>query len=226
MDIEIKQYLDGAKNAHGAVGVVIDVFRASTTIAVLGQKGIERIFPMENVDDAYDFKRRNPAFVLIGERQGLILPGCEYDNSPSKLKDVNLEGKTVILTTSGGTRVINNAATDALVIGRFVNSSAIVTYARQVGGLISLLAVGQAATYPAQEDFVCAEYLRNVLRLGTDDFEVRKNEILSAPISEGGAERLMRAGQKRDLEICLSLDLYTAVPTVVRDGGRPIIISQ
>ena len=108
MNIQILHLIEGAKQARGVV-VVIDVFRAFTVEAYLANNNAEEIIPVGDIDFAYNYKKEHPQAVLIGERGGKICKGFDYGNSPSQIKDINFNGKTVIHTTSAGTQGIANA---------------------------------------------------------------------------------------------------------------------
>jgi 2-phosphosulfolactate phosphatase len=67
MNIKILQLLDGAKVAEG-ITVIIDVFRAFSTACYAVEKGIEKIYPVGNIEMAYELKKANPDYILVGER--------------------------------------------------------------------------------------------------------------------------------------------------------------
>ena len=101
MNIKILHMVDGAKNATG-ITVIIDVFRAFTVDVYLMNNGAKKLIPVGDMQIAYDFKEKDSNCILVGERHGKILPGFDYGNSPSQIKDVDFTGKTVIHTTSAG----------------------------------------------------------------------------------------------------------------------------
>ena len=81
MKIKIKKFPEGAKQAKG-LAVVIDVIRANTTITGLLDKGAKKIIAVSELDDARKLKKKNPSFLLIGERRCLKPMGFDYGNSP------------------------------------------------------------------------------------------------------------------------------------------------
>ena len=92
-------------NAEEATGlaIIIDVFRAFTVEPYLINNGVERIIPVGDKEIAYKLKEENSEYILVGERKGVKLPGFDFGNSPSQIKDVDFTGKTVVHTTSCGT---------------------------------------------------------------------------------------------------------------------------
>ncbi|MEJ2166805.1 MAG: 2-phosphosulfolactate phosphatase, partial [Desulfobacterales bacterium] len=128
MNLNIFQLIEGARQAK-VLAVFIDVFRAFSTACYAVRNGAVEIIPVGDADLAYKLKEENPDYVLMGERQGKMLPGFDYGNSPADIQDVDFSGKTVIQTTSAGTQGFANATdADELISGSFVNAEAIAAY--------------------------------------------------------------------------------------------------
>ena len=105
MNIKI---VNNAKLATG-LAVVIDVFRAFTVEPYLINNGAKKLIPVGDVQISYDYKKKDNNFILVGERNGIMLPGFDYGNSPSQIENINFSGKTIIHTTSCGTQGIINS---------------------------------------------------------------------------------------------------------------------
>lgn len=212
MKINILQQIAGAREATGLT-VIIDVFRAFTVACYVFGNGAEKIIPVGDVEKAYRLKRENPGFILIGERKGKILPGFDYGNSPAHLEKVNMEGKTIIQTTSAGTQGIVNASGAAKIItASFVNLQAVVDYIKMKGPAeVSLVCMGWEGQRPSDEDTFCAQYIKNSLEGRTTDF-VGMVEILK----EGSGKRFFEPASQewapaRDFELCVSINRFSFV---------------
>jgi 2-phosphosulfolactate phosphatase len=189
--------------------VVHDVFRASNTIIELLAAGAERVVPVLEEAAARRLKAAHPDWLLLGERGGVRLPGFDGDNSPSGLPD-GVAGKVAILTTSGGTRILDACAPGATVlIGSFANAAAVVAALHAAGAMDpTFWAVGEAGAAPAEEDVLCALYLRELFAGRTPDFALAER----AARAGSGGDRLRRLGLHADLELCLQLDRRAIVP--------------
>jgi len=113
----------------GGTAVVIDVLRATTTIAYALDAGAKQIIPCLEIADALALAEQfSPDEVLLGgEREGSPIEGFDLGNSPDEYTPERVEGKTVVFTTTNGTRAINHArAADEVVLAAFVNAGAIV----------------------------------------------------------------------------------------------------
>ena len=103
MNIKILELIDGAKQAEGLT-VVIDVLRAFSLEVCLFAQGAEKIYPIGDMNEAFALKAEHPDWLLFGERGGAKVPGCDYGNSPTGIAGIDFTGKTLIHSTSAGTR--------------------------------------------------------------------------------------------------------------------------
>ena len=164
--------VEGAKEATG-IAVIIDVFRAFTVEAYIMNNGAEKLIPVGDMQIAYDYKEKDSNCVLIGERHGKILPGFDFGNSPSQIKNVDFAGKTVIHTTSAGTQGIDNAKNaDEVLTGSLVNAKAIAEYIKRKNPKeVSLVCMGLEAKSQTEEDNLCAYYIKSLLEGTSIDLE-------------------------------------------------------
>ena len=174
MEIRILHLLEGAKAAKGLT-VIIDVFRAFSLECYFMAAGATAILPVGNKELAYRYKAAHPDWLLAGERNGERLPGFDFGNSPAQVEGLDLTGKTIIHTTSAGTQGIANAYNaDELLTGSLVNARAIASYIqKKQPAIVSLVCMGLAAKSRAEEDFLCAEYLKALLENKNPDISDR-----------------------------------------------------
>ena len=114
----------GARQAAraGAAVVVVDAYRASTTIAVLVAKGA-RVVPVASIEEA----GRHPADFRIGERGSAKVKGFDFGNSPTEVQEATIPaGSTIVLSSTNGTRIIETAhGAPEIFTGAFVNAHAV-----------------------------------------------------------------------------------------------------
>lgn len=153
-----------AKQATG-LAIIIDVFRAFTVEPYLINNGVKKIIPVGDKEIAYNLKEKNKDYILIGERNGIKLPGFDFGNSPSQIKDIDFSNKTVIHTTSCGTQGIVNAMNaDEIITGSLVNASAIAKYIKQNNfNEVSIVSMSRPNELPSDEDELCANYIKSLL---------------------------------------------------------------
>lgn len=164
MEVILKSLIEGAKKAEGLT-VLIDVFRAFTTAAYVMNNHAERIIPVSELEKAFNLKRENPDYVLMGERKGIKIEGFDYGNSPREIENIDFTGKTVIMTTSAGTQgIINAKNADEIILGNFVNVQSIIKYIKKVNpAIVTLVALGGSENKIRDEDELCAKYIKQKL---------------------------------------------------------------
>lgn len=147
------------------LAVIIDVFRAFTVEPYIINNNAQKLIPVGDKEIAYKMKEQNPKYILIGERKGIKLPGFDYGNSPSEIKDVDFTNKTVVHTTSCGTQgIIRAKNAKEILTGSFVNCDAIKRYITENDiQEISLVSMAKPNEEPAKEDQLFAEYMKSVL---------------------------------------------------------------
>jgi 2-phosphosulfolactate phosphatase len=117
----------------GTVVVIIDVFRATSTIATALHNGASRVIPVDSVEQCIRIGN-DTGGITAGERDGKVIPGLLYGNSPAEYPRSFIESKTLVLTTTNGTRLLHkalqNGAAD-VITGSFPNLSAVCDYLLQ-----------------------------------------------------------------------------------------------
>jgi 2-phosphosulfolactate phosphatase len=218
MEIEILQLVSGASKAKGLT-VVIDVFRAFSTACYVFAAGADKIIPVEHVADAIKLKEQIKDAVLMGERHERKVPGFDFGNSPTHILEQDFKGRTVIMTTSSGTKGISNAKmADEIITGSFVNANAILQYIKtKQPAVVSLVCMGYEAHTPTQEDTFFAEYIRDRLMGKKVDFN-RVKEILRT----GDGARLLDPANHEwspasDFDLCLDLDRFDFVLSIQKE---------
>jgi hypothetical protein len=111
--------------APAAVGVVIDVLRATSTIAQALASGYERVLCCAEIEDARALRAELPDSLLGGERQAVRVEGFDVGASPREFLEA--QARTLILSTTNGTRAILETARqcDRVLLGSLLNLSAV-----------------------------------------------------------------------------------------------------
>ena len=114
-------------DVKNSVVVIIDVFRATSTIATALYNGASRVIPVAEVKTCIEIGKKVNG-ITAGERDGKVIEGLEHGNSPAEYPRSFIEGKTLVLTTTNGTKLLhmalNNGAVE-IITGSFPNISAV-----------------------------------------------------------------------------------------------------
>lgn len=219
MNVEVYHLIDGAKQADG-LAVIIDVFRAFSMECWLYALGAEEIRPVGSVEDTFAWRKKDPDCILVGERQGKKIEGCDLGNSPSSIEPEKIRGKRIIHTTSAGTQGITNATrAEEILTGSFVNAKTIAKYIQEKAPeKVSLVCMGKGGTEPAEEDELCAVYLQSLLE-GHEMPDIEGK--LRALAHEGGKHFFDPALQdvfpEKDFWMCIDLNRFDFVLSIERD---------
>lgn len=204
----------GRSEAGAATGtaVLIDLFRATSTLPVMFLKGAETVVPFMKMREARRFARANENAVTVGERFGIKIPGFDFNNSPSDIYEADLSEKKVAFTTTNGTKVLGllENATEILA-SSFINHSATVRALSEHKEVWIVRA--DRPDGMAQEDNIYAEFLKNSLEGG----DVAQDDYTQRIRNCNGAKALSRLGYARDVEMALKIDMAD-FPVFFRNG--------
>ncbi|MEW6280179.1 MAG: 2-phosphosulfolactate phosphatase [Candidatus Eremiobacterota bacterium] len=199
--------------------VVIDVLRATTTIAAALHSGAEAVIPVSTVEEA----RAGAASggLLAGERRAFRIEGFDLGNSPLEMTSERVTGRRVYLTTTNGTRALARVARWGPVLcASFVNLSRVAEALRGCGDVLILCSGSQASESP--EDLAAAGALVDALDGEAPQAQAHHRDArLDLPgwlAATPHGEYLCRNGFGADVRFCATLDACPVLP-VLRNGA-------
>ncbi len=212
---------------RGATVVVIDVLRATSTITSALAAGAREVRCFASVSAARRARRamaRRPG-LLCGERNGRKVPGFDLGNSPGDFTPASCGGRTLLLTTTNGTRALGRTlqARD-VVIGCFLNLSAVAAHLAAGRGDVALLCSGTEGEVSAEDvafaGALACELAGHGLALTDSALEAvqvwraaRRSLIKFLARSRGGVP-LVKIGLERDILFCARRNRFGLVPRV------------
>lgn len=220
MNIKVLHMVEGAKQATG-IAVIIDVFRAFTVEAYLMNNGAEKLIPVGDMQIAYDYKEKNKDCILIGERQGKILPGFDYGNSPSQIENIDFSGKTIVHTTTAGTQGIANANNaKEILTGSLVNARATAQYIKErKEENVSLVCMGLEAKRQTEEDNLCAYYIKNLLEGNSIELDKEIEKLKETSGSKFFDQSQQDIFPEADFYLSTQVDKFNFVLKVEKDNN-------
>jgi 2-phosphosulfolactate phosphatase len=245
--VRIDVHFNGSSTAHpdlhDRVVLVVDVLRASTSIAAALANGARAVIPFESVDEAITRARslERSDVLLAGERKMAPIHGFDLGNSPREFTADVVTGKTIVMTTTNGTTALaGTTGANEVVVGAFANYSAVLAWLRaaaRAGKSLTIVCAGSNGRF-ALEDAICAgRYVRGVARRGIQPVLGDAANIAAIVDRRMGADlpsvlkdsehgrALIEAGLGDDVLYCAQLDTHPVVPVyrdrqVVRLGDR------
>jgi 2-phosphosulfolactate phosphatase len=216
----------GLAGAHGARGTVvaIDVLRAFTTAAYALGSGARALELVATPEQGLARKREDPALVLVGEVGGRPIPGFDHGNSPERMAELDLTGRTLVLRSSSGVQGALAAieTCDHLLLGSLVTATATVRAVRALGREVTLLATGSPTGPDGPEDEACADLLALLLRGERPDPERVVHAVRASPAGCQALDPAIDWISPADLELALAFDRFDFAIAAVQEEGRLI----
>jgi 2-phosphosulfolactate phosphatase len=219
---------------QGATAVVIDVLRATSVMVTAFDHGVKRIIPVLEPDEAFQMKASLPDNALLGgERSAERIPGFDLDNSPYSYQSKEMMGRTIVMTTTNGTKAIRaSRSAEQVLIGSFLNADAMIKFLQQAEKIV-LVCAGTNGRYTL-EDGLCAGYIMQGLSqartLVKSDFaelthvyyQQAKNEMRTYAARSLHYQILAAKGFYRDLVYCFQTGLSEKLPVLQEEGIVPL----
>jgi 2-phosphosulfolactate phosphatase len=208
--------------------IVVDVLRATSTIAQALASGYRRVLCCAEVEEALGLRVRLGEGVLAGERNAAAIPGFDLGNSPRELLDPL--GETVILTTTNGTRAIVAAAEHAetVLVGSLLNLDA-VAGAAGGGGDVEVVCAGLQGRFTIDDAYCAGRIVELVGGERSDPAEAALRVARSYPSALDGlraSENPEHARLGEDIAFCARESVLDVVPRLARmEGSAAEIVS-
>lgn len=221
-----------AADVAGRSVVVLDVLRATTSIAVALYNGAKAVLPAGSSEEALRLAQNleRDDLVLAGERRSQKIPGFPLGNSPAEFSAEAVRGKTVVITTSNGTPALICAqGAREVVVGAAVNFAVVVQRTRaaleQTGELLVLCA-GQDKQFAIEDAFAAGRLIKVLLpEGGKKRVELNDGALAALEIARHFGERWLRAfraaahgrvleaqGFGEDLKLCAAENTHPILP--------------
>ncbi len=231
------------RNLGETVCVVFDVLRATSTMITALANGAEAIYPVSEIEEALELRRRNPEILLAGEREGFRIEASaangtvfEFGNSPREFTSNRVSGRTIATTTTNGTRALRgclDGRARLILIGAFLNLNATTELLLRDKPENLLLVCSGTHDQAAGEDILAAgalvELLWQFYGKGTVSdsaliahkfYQLEATDIEAAMSRTRNGRRLLSLPDLRDdVAFCAKLNAYPIVAALDSDGA-------
>jgi 2-phosphosulfolactate phosphatase len=211
------------------VVVIIDIFRATTSICYGIENGAEAIIPVSQIEECIAYQEINPGYLLAAERDGKVVDGFNFGNSPFSYTKEKVAGKTIVLTTTNGTHALHlSRSAKKVVIGSFLNLTALCNWIKSQPEDILLVCAGWKNNFNLEDTLFAgavveqlkeSEFVSDDAAIAANDlYNLAKNNLDQYLKKTSHSERLKQLGIEADIAFCLQVDVATAIPLL--DGER------
>ena len=210
---------------ENSIAVIIDIFRATSSICYGIENGAEAIIPVAQVEECAAYREKGLDYLLAAERNGEVVEGFDFGNSPFSYTKEKVAGKTVVLTTTNGTHALHlSRAAKKVVIGSFLNLTALCNWLKDQQENILLVCAGWKNNFNLEDTLfagaVVEQLKANNYKLddpsiaANDLYQLGKDDLNLYLQKTAHSERLKKLGIEEDIKFCLQVDLTTAIPVL------------
>lgn len=205
------------------VVVVVDILRAGTTICAALHAGAEKIIPVASIEKLIRLKEKG--YLVTGERDGKKIKFADFGNSPIEIISNDVKGKTLVISTTNGTRAIETAhGADMIVIGAFTNLKYLTEWISKQEKNIVILCAGWRETF-SLEDSIFAGALTECLCQRNNNYMLQdsaaaaqefwmlaRHDLGSYLKKSSHYQRLVKLGVQNDLDYAVVLNSTPVLP--------------
>ncbi|WP_298296284.1 2-phosphosulfolactate phosphatase [Hydrotalea sp.] len=205
--------------------VIIDVFRATSTIATVLYNGASKIIPVDSVEQCIALGKATPNSITAGERDGKVIEGLQYGNSPGDYPASFIKGKTLVLTTTNGTRLLhmalNNSAAE-VITGSFPNLLAVSAYLTEQKKNVILGCSAWKDKFNLEDTLFAGAVIHQVAGhfkihcdaslMAQEMYQLHQNNMQTFIRKTTHWHRLSAYGLEEDLEYCITPNVANILP--------------
>lgn len=212
---------------NNSIVVIIDVLRATSTIATALHNGAKSVIPVDSVSRCIELGRQIEG-ITAGERDGRVAEGLENGNSPFEYPSDIIEGKTLVLTTTNGTRLLHMAlerGAKEIITGSFTNLSAVCDHVIEVRRNVLLACAGWKDRVNMEDALFAGAVISKVgkhfnincdsSRMAEAMYDKGKKDLFGFMKKNNAShfQRLMNLGLEQDIRYCLTNDEANVLPS-------------
>ncbi len=218
-------------DVNNSIVVIIDVFRATSTIATALYHGAAKIIPVDSVELCIELGNSTPNSITAGERDGKVIEGLQYGNSPAEYPRSFIEGKTLVLTTTNGTKLLHMALANGaseIITGSFPNLNSVCNYLLQQNKNVFLGCSAWKNRFNLEDTLFAGaviNQIKNHFTIHCDSslmaeqmYQMHQNDLYSFARTTTHWHRLSKFGLDKDLEYCVTRNIADVLPQY-QDGN-------
>lgn len=206
--------------------MIVDIFRATSSICYGIDNGAEAIIPVAEVEECIAYRNIGLNYLLAAERNGEVVAGFDFGNSPFSYTREKVGGKTVVLTTTNGTQALHlSRSAKRIVIGSFLNLTALSKWLKIQNESILLVCAGWKNNFNLEDTIFAGAVIEQIkgssFKLddpaiaANDLYQLAKDDLPGYLAKTSHSERLKKLGIEKDIAFCLNVDITSSIPVLV-----------
>lgn len=217
-------------DVHDSIVVIIDVFRATSTMATALYNGAAKIIPVDSAELCIEMGKQTGG-ITAGERDGKVIPGLSYGNSPSEYPRSFIENKTLVITTTNGTKLLHMALKQGakeVITGSFPNLSAVIAFLQKQNATVILGCSGWKNRFNIEDTLFAGaviEAIKDQFTIHCDSsfmanqlYNQHKHNLSEYIKGLTHWHRLAQYGLEADMQYCVTKDIAPSLP-IFKNGA-------
>ncbi|MBC8267027.1 MAG: 2-phosphosulfolactate phosphatase [Flavobacteriales bacterium] len=210
-----------------SIVVVIDILRATSVISTAFHFGVKEIIPVQSLQTALNYKGKEN-FIVAAERNAMPIEGFDFGNSPFHYMNEKVKEKTLVFTTTNGTKSIQMAMQHHTITASFINIDAVANYLINQQKSVILLCAGWKGFFNLEDSIFAGKLASKLLDNGfatTDDstlssvylHQISDVDLFSFLSKSSHRKRLKTLNMEEDTKFCLSPTFKSDIVPVLQD---------
>lgn len=217
-----------------SIVVIIDVFRATSTIATALYNGAAKVIPVDSVAKCIELGKITGG-ITAGERDGKVVEGLEHGNSPAEYPRDFIEGQTLVLTTTNGTKLLHMAldrGASEVITGSFPNLSAVCDHLVAENKNVILGCSAWKDKFNLEDTLFAGAVIQRIKAhftihcdsslMAEEMYRLHQNDMYAFIRQTTHWHRLAAYGLEKDLEYCVTADVANILP-IYRNGALVVL---
>ena len=210
----------------GKAVVAVDILRATSTMVTAFAHGATDIIPVMKLEECQAYAGQG--CLIAAERDGIKADGFDLGNSPFAYMNGNVQGRTIAITTTNGTRAIHlSMEADEIIIGSFLNLQAVVSHLQELQLDVLVVCAGWKGKFNLEDTLYAGALVERLQHTFTSEndatlaslylYQTAKNDLVSFLRQSSHVRRLENLEIHKDIEFCLQHDVYNTLPVWQHD---------
>ena len=211
-----------------SIVAVIDVLRATSVISTAFHYGIKEIIPVQSLEEAKNYQGKEN-YIVAAERNAMPVDGFDYGNSPFHYMNDKVKNKTLVLTTTNGTKALKMAENHQYITASFVNFEAIVNYLIAQNKDVILLCSGWKGFFNLEDSIFAGKLAESLIQKGFQNnndstiaaihlFKNVDTDLFSFLSNSSHRKRLKSLNMEEDTKFCLNSNFQSNIVPILKDG--------
>lgn len=207
----------------GKIVVVIDILRATSCMTTAIAHGVKSLIPVATLEECKALQQKG--YIAAAERDGKMAEGFDIGNSPFSYMEKELVGKTIAVTTTNGTQaIVKSKDAQEVIIGSFLNKTAIINYLKTQSCDVLLVCAGWKGKINLEDTLYAGAIIEGLEKDFASEndsaitavtlYKVAKNDMMKFLSNSSHVRRLKGLNINKDISFCLTPDVYNVIPVL------------